>query len=392
MESEALAGAGMNASLLFKHTVQAEHEAANPRQRSDATSQGEGTGSCSTPGILRCSFFGHAQDNMGRPFEGDLPTLRAILRKTYTPKPGNPGGTPKQSMPALCAAFYPPGKGRGFENALGVSLLIQDYDNSRPEPTGEFYLNPRTREPSNRPKTVKVLIDEPVTMAEVVAQLRRVGVAFMAWTTWSCTPDWPKFRVVVFLEEPVPAVLWQRASEWAVSHLGLNPFRRGLDLPVLHNPAALAFLAGSPTPGTIQREEGDGTRLTIPLDALPSKPEPTLEPWEAAVMAERQSEKERGERWFQAYRVSGRLVDFQSLDLVALLKARGVKVGHPRPFKDGTKTRVWCPWASEHSNHRDGDDAVVIHTPGTWPSFRCEHSGHRLMGLREVIEWAWGTP
>lgn len=382
----------MSADLLPEHTVQAEHEAANPRQCSDATFHGEEAGPQSTPGILRCSIFGHALDNMGRPFEGDVSTLRAILRKTYTPKPGNPGGTPKQSMPALCAAFYPPGKGRGFDNALGVSLLIQDYDNSRPEPTGEFWPNPKTGEPSNRPKTVKVLIDEPVTMAEVVAQLRGAGVAFMAWTTWSCTPTWPKFRVVVFLAEPVPALLWERASEWAVSHLGLDPFRRGLDLPVLHNPAALAFLAGSTTPETIQREEADGALLSIPLDALPPKLAPSLEPWEAAVVAERQAEKQRGEKWFQAYRVSGRPVDFQALDLVALLQTRGVKVGRSRAFKDGTKTRVWCPWASEHSNHRDGDDAVVIHTPGTWPSFRCEHSGHRLMGLRDVIEWAWGTP
>ena len=382
----------MSADLLPEHTVQAEHEAANPRQCSYATPKGEDAGPRSMPGLLRCSIFGHAQDNMGRPFEGDVSALRAILRKTYTPKPGNPGGTPKRSMPALCAAFYPPGKGRGFDNALGVSLLIQDYDNSRPEPTGEFWPNPRTGEPSNRPKTVKVLIDEPVTMAEVVAQLRRAGVAFIAWTTWSCTSVWPKFRVVVFLAEPVPALLWERASEWAVSHLGLDPFRRGLDLPVLHNPAALAFLAGSPTPETIQREEADGALLSIPLDALPPKLAPSLEPWEAAVVAERQSEKERGEKWFQAYRVSGRPVDFQSLDLVALLKARGVKVGRSRTFKNGTKTRVWCPWASEHSNDRDGEDAVVIHTPGTWPSFRCEHSGHRLMGLRDVIEWAWGTP
>ncbi len=382
----------MNADLLPDHKGQAEPEAANPRQCSHDTPSGEDHGPHSTSGILRCSIFEHAKDRMGRPFVGDVATLRGILRRTYTPRPGNPGGTPKQSMPALNAAFYRAGAPRGVDNVLGVFLLILDFDNSRPEPTGEFWPNPRTGAPSNRPKTVKVRIDEPVTMAEVVAQLRHAGVAFIAWSTWSSTPEWPKLRVVVFLAHAVPGVLWERAADWAVAHLGLDPFRRGLDVPVLHNAAALAFLPGSPEPETIQRAEGEGDLLSIPLLDPQTTAAPVLEPWEAAVVAERQAERERGEKWFQAYRVNGRPVDFQALDLVALLDRHGVKVGRSRAFKDGTKTRVWCPWASEHSNHRDGDDAVVIHTPGTWPSFRCEHSGHRLMGLRDVIEWAWGTP
>ena len=374
------------------HKGQAEPEAANPRQCSHDTQNGEDHGPHSTPDILRCSFFEHAKDRMGRPFVGDVAALRGILRKTYTPRPGNPGGTPKQSMPALNAAFYRAGAPRGVDNVLGVFLLILDFDNSRPEPTGEFWPNPRTGEPSNRPKTVKVRIDEPVTMAEVVAQLRCAGVAFIAWTTWSSTPEHEKSRVVVFLAHAVPGVLWERAAAWAVAHLGLDQFRRGLDLPVLNNAAALAFLAGSPDPESIQRAEGEGDLLSIPLLDLQTTAAPVLEPWEAAVVAERQAERARGEKWFQAYRVNGRPVDFQALDLVALLDRHGVKVGRSRAFKDGTKTRVWCPWASEHSNHRDGDDAVVIHTPGTWPSFRCEHSGHRFMGLRDLIEWAWGTP
>jgi hypothetical protein len=363
------------------------------RITSELTSNAQSRMAGGQEGILRCSFFEHARDNMGRPFVGDVPALRGVLRKTYTPRPGNTGGTLKQSMPALNAAFYGAGQPRSVDTVLGVSLLILDFDNSRPEPTGEFWPNPRTGEPSNRPKTVKVCIDEPVTMAEVVAQLRRMGLAFIAWSTWSSTPEWPKFRVVVFLAHAVPGHLWERASEWAVSHLGLEPFRRGLDLPVLHNPAALAFLPGSPDPASIQRAEGEGDLLSIPLEGLPLVAPPVLEPWEAAIVVERQAQKDRGEHWFQAYRVNGNPVDFQTLDLVALLKARGIKIGRSKPFKvTGTKTRCHCPWASAHSHDRDGDDAVVIHTPGTWPSFRCEHSGCRTLGLRDVIEWAWGTP
>jgi hypothetical protein len=121
-------------------------------------------------------------------------------------------------------------------------------------------------------------------------------------------------------------------------------------------------------------------------------PAPDLEPHQAAMLAERQAARAAGERWFQPYRVGGRPVDFQTLDLASILQARGVKVGHPRPFKDGTKRRAHCPWAGEHSRGVDDDSVVLIQTPGSWPSFKCSHSGHAHLGLQDLIEWAWGTP
>jgi hypothetical protein len=295
-------------------------------------------------------------------------------------------------MPAISGAFYPQGKPRGRDNALGVSLLILDFDNSREEPTGEFYADSNSGQPTGRPKVRKVCIDDPVTMEEVTAALERAGVASVTWTTWSCTPEHEKFRVVVPLTEPVPIDLWERAADFALGACGLAVFRRGLDLPVLHNPAALAFLPGSPTPEAIRRSRTSGTHLYISPDELPASWAPALAPWQAEVMESRVAEWSRGERWFQAYRVDGRPVDFMHLDLVPILEARGVKVGPPRPFKDGTKRRARCPWASEHSGGVDDDSAVLIHTPGTWPTFKCKHSGHQHMGLRDLIEWAWGKP
>jgi hypothetical protein len=262
-----------------------------------------------------------------------------------------------------------------------------DFDNERPEPIpGEFYAG------TGRPKTHKVRIPDPVTPVQVQAALQGAGVASTGWTTWSAKPDHPKHRWIIPLASPVPVDLWERFTEAALERLGLSGSRRGLDLGVLHNPAALAFLPGSPTPETIQRFGNDGHSLSIDLRALPPMPAPDLEPWQASVVAERQAARAPGDRWFQCYRVNGRPVDFQSLDLTSILEARGVKVGAPRAFKDGTKRRAHCPWAGEHSRGVDDDSVVLIQTPGSWPSFKCSHSGHVHLGLQDLIEWAWGRP
>ena len=273
-----------------------------------------------------------------------------------------------------------------------MGLLILDLDNSVEEVIpGEFWID-RDGKPTGRPKTRKVRIADPVTMDEVSAVLERAGVASMGWTTWSSTPEHEKFRVVIPLAAPVPVDLWPRASEWALAHLGLDPFRRGLDLPVLRNAAALAFLPGSPNPSTIRRAETSGQALLVSLDDLPAVPPPALASWQSAVVSERRAEKALGGHWWQAYRVDGRPVDFRSLDLVQILERRGIKVGPSKAFKNGSKRRCHCPWASEHSHGLDDDSCVIIHTPGTWPSFKCSHSGHLHMGLRDLIEWTWGRP
>lgn len=382
----------MNADKLSEHTGQAEPMAVNPRHVSTSLPSGSDLSQISTLGILWCSFFAHARDNRPRPWRGSWEALRTGLGRVFTPQAGNPGGTPKQSMPAICPAYFVPGATRGRETVQGVSLLILDFDNAREESTGTFYPCPSTGEPSNRPKTIKVRIDDPVTPAEVQSALERAGVASMGWTTWSCTGEHPKHRWIVPLAHPIPADLWERAATLALTLIGLDPLRRGLDVPVLHNAAALAFLPGSPDPDSIQRFETIGAALDIPLDELPALPGATMAPWQAEVVAERQAERAAGEHWFKSYRVAGRPVDFQSLDLSPLLEGRGVKVGSPRPFKSGTKRRAHCPWAGEHSKGLDDDSVVLIQTPGSWPSFKCSHSGHVHLGLQDLIEWAWGRP
>jgi hypothetical protein len=229
-------------------------------------------------------------------------------------------------------------------------------------------------------------------MDQVRETLEAAEIESLLWTTWSCTPGWEKFRAVVPLEEPVPVDRWEHFTEWALGHLGLLRHRQGFDIPVLRNPAALAFLPGSPTPETIRWASTKGQALYVPVLEPTSSFVAAREPWQAVAEAERKAEWAKGERWFQVYRVDGRQVDFKSLDLAPILEARGVKVGEAKTFKDGSKRRVHCPWAGEHTGGVDDDSAVLIQTPGTWPSFRCMHSGHVHMGLRDVIEWAWGRP
>ncbi len=339
---------------------------------------------------VNCSFFDHALNRWPRDFTGNEHDLRAILGKAYAPSAGNPGGTPKKSMAAISGAYYPPGKPRGVEHALGVGVLLLDFDNTDEVPTGDFYTDPHTGELTNRPVRKKVCIENPIKPSAVLAALRKAGVSCIGWTTYSCTPQHPKFRFLIFLAEPVPVALWARYADAALTALGLDKFRRGLDLPVLHNPAALAFVPGSPAPETIKWFEVHGVPLTLPLASLPPLAAPTMPKWQADVVAARKSS---GEQWWMAYETSdGRAVDFMHLDLGTILEANGIKVGPAREFKGGIKRRTHCPWATEHSHAEDDDSGVVIHTPGHWPTFKCAHSGHQHMGLRDLIEWAWGRP
>ena len=382
----------MTAHLIGQQMGLAETEAADLRQCSQEKSPRGFLGKESTPGLLQCTFFAHARDNRPRPWRGSWQALKMGLGRVFSPQAGNPGGTPKQSMPAICPAFFTPGATRSREAVQGVSLLILDVDNAREEQTGLFFSCPRTGGPSNRPKTIKVRIDAPVTPAEVHAALEQAGVASMGWTTWSNIAEHPKHRWVVPFVLPVPVDLWEQASNFALTKLGLDRFRRGLDLPVLHNPAALAFLPGGPTPGSIERFETIGSALEIPLVDLPALPWAVPTPWEAEILAQREADRSKGECWFKFYRAAGRPVDFKGLDLASILETRGLKVGYPRPYKTGTKRRAHCPWASEHTGGLDDDSVVLIQTPGSWPSFKCAHSGHQHLGLRDLLEWAWGLP
>jgi hypothetical protein len=343
---------------------------------------------------LRCSFFRQAADNAPRPWEGTWAHLRELLERTNAPRPGIAGDEAKKSLPAISGTRFKDGAKRAQGNAVEMGLILFDFDNAWEDPTGEYWPDPRTGAPTMRPKLRKVKIDAPVAFDEVQEALWDAGMDSYTWSTWSNRPGWPKFRVVVPLAHAVPAELWEAATEWTLKRLKFDPLRRGLDLPVLRDTARLNFLPGAPDPASIRRSETKGEHLTIPLDGLARAVVPSLPvaPWQREIKAARKVEREAGEHWFKCYRVGGRPVDFKALDLPSLLSGRGIKVGRAQAHGTGTKWRCHCPLAQEHSGGIDDDCAVVIQTPGQWPSFRCAHSHHAHLNLQDLIELFWGRP
>ena len=341
--------------------------------------------------ILRCSLFSKAADNNPRPWEGTWDRFRtSVLNSTYYPRPGTSGDEAKKTLAAFSGTRFKEGRTRGCENAMAVGVLVFDVDNAQQVPTGEYWPDPRTGAPTSRPKLKKMMIDSPVTFEEVQQALRCAGVASFSWTTWSNRPEWPKFRVTLPLAEAVSSELWKPATERAQDLLHFQPFRRGIDLPVLRDVARLNFLPGAPDPASIQRGETGGTLLEVPQDGLLKLEVPGIvAPWQVDLVATRDAEKEAGFKWFKAYRVAGRPVDFQSLDLAYLLSTKGVLVSSRQTWGSGSKWRCHCPFANEHSGGIDDFCAVVIWDPGKWPRFHCYHAH---LGLQDMIEFVWGRP
>lgn len=139
----------------------------------------------------------------------------------------------------------------------------------------------------------------------------------------------------------------------------------------------------------IRRGETKGEHLEIPLDRIT----PTASPsFPGFIKRHPKSTGDPCDRWWTLYRVGGHPVDFNFIDLISLLATRGIRVGGARNYKGGARWRCSCPWAQEHSGGIDDDSAVVIQTPGNWPSFHCSHSHHSHLGLKDVIEFIWGRP
>jgi hypothetical protein len=314
---------------------------------------------------------------------GNLETLFGLFERTWTPRPVPPGIDPKKGQPAYAGAEYLPQTTRAQQNVYSTQVLAIDFDCAKEVETGEFHLG-RDGKPSNRPKLLKVCISDPVLPEDVVAVLAMARVAAMLYTTWSDRPDWPRFRVIVPYAQPVPANLYRAATAYAVDALGLEPLLRGADRPALLDIARMYFLPGAPDPGAIRRWRLAGHLLNIPLDQVTAYtlPEPPLMPWQEEILRQKAASKPT---WIHSLQTKKR-VDFRDLDLVALLQAIGVKVGRPQSYRSGTKWRTHCPWASEHTHGLDDDCAVVIHAPGHWPIWRCAHSHHAHLGLRDLLE------
>lgn len=325
---------------------------------------------------VSCSFFTHAEDALPKPWVGTWANLVEILERTNRPRPRPKGDDPKKGLPAIApATFEPPHRGKN--EAQTIHLLALDYDNGQPEVVlGEFHK-------SGTPKTRQVLIERPGTMEDVSEALWDSGTAAYLYSTWSNRDDFPKFRALVPLAEPVPGALWAQAAEWALATLGLLETRRGLDIGALRDVARMYFLPGHPDGAkAISRQEVTGEPLRIPLDELAAVEVPMV-PRLPHIEREINRRRAEGHAW-----AAPLPIELNTLRLADLIASLGIKVGPPGSYKAGTRWRTHCLWPEEHSGGVDDDSGFVIHEPGRWPTWSCSHASHAHMGLVDVLRTA----
>ncbi len=330
--------------------------------------------------VISWSQFKGARDNEPDRHNGTWDELAKLLTTVRTaPKKKDPSEA-KKSVPAFSGTAFFEGRTRAAENAEGIHLLTFDFDNTVEVPLpGEFHQ-------SGRPKTQKVAIDCPARPEDVVERLKALGLIAVVYTTWSSTPALPKFRVVLPLQTIISPAYWTEATEWAMENLGFQVWRdtQAIDIPVLRDTARLNFLPCAPN-GDVRTWDLQGKPFNIPATSLPTfkvaerkkpewqQPRPKINP-------------RSGKSWWLDYQV-----DFSTLNIEGLLRSMGIEVGKAQPWNGGFKWRCHCPWASEHTHALDDDCAVIIQTHGDWPAFKCQHSSHALLGLREICEAA-GRP
>lgn len=339
-----------------------------------------------------CSFFQDGVTDVSPiNWAGTWAKLVQGFLREFPFEQGVPPSAAKRTLPAICGSEFQAGTSRRRDSAVRVGLLLGDVDNTSELVSNDFHLDPHGNS-TTRPKMTKVPLTDPVTMAMVAGVLEEAGVVAFLWATWSSRPGNPRFRFAVPLAIPIQADLWPQASDYAIKTLGLEKFRHAIDIPVLRNPAALAFLPGSIFPEYLERSFVDGDPFHIPSRPLSqmAAPRKVLSPWQTNIV--RQRSIQVGPRWWQAYLDGGRLDNFHTLDLPGIISGLGCSVGHPQPWKGGVKYRCTCPWHGEHTGGEDDDSAVVFMAPGSWPAWHCSHAGHGHMGLRDILELAWGRP
>lgn len=332
-------------------------------------------------------------DNHPTPWVGTWGALAKSFGWDRTPTTLPTNHDPKKGLPGICSATFEPGKTRACAHVVSLQLLILDVDNAEEHLTGEFH-------PSGRPVIGKRATGAPALLGPICDELARLQIAAYAWSTWSSTPDWPRFRLVIPLSVAVPPDVWGQLGEWVIDVSGLARWRSCLDLPVLRDTARLNFLPAQRHGGPSVERRQVIARILIPppVEALRRVPPPvpTMAPWQKDALERRQASgactpggSGGKHSWAKRFKdAQGRLLDLRELEAVRMLEAIGCRVGSARAMAGATKYRTTCPWPAEHSQGVDDDSAVLIMEPGKWPSWKCLHSHHAHLGLFDLMEAA----
>ncbi len=139
----------------------------------------------------------------------------------------------KLRLPCWSPAIYAPGSTRGEAGVVAVSCLVLDYDDG-----------------TSIPEAIGPWSDWPL----------------LVHTSWSHAPDHPRFRVVLVLDEPVPAPAWRAAWQWAHERSG------GHIDPACKDPSRLYVLpavSDATAPFTALDHDPGGHLLRIDWERLP---------------------------------------------------------------------------------------------------------------------------
>lgn len=330
-------------------------------------------------------------DKHPRGHESTWPALCRALEVDRMPGHHPQGADPKKYLPGLLGATFSPSV-RAARNVVSLQLALFDFDNAEsiPDPTGAVH-------PSGRPVMVKRQIAHPAVMGHVCEELERRGIAAYAYSTWSSSPEAPRFRIVIPLAMTVVPDLWPRLVAWLMDRTGIARWREAIDLPCTLDTARLNFLPARRPEGTpVEQYRVEGKVLVLPSADVLSAHEVArveLQPWQREALAKRGvscpvTSSDRCS-WARRFRSSdGRPLDLRTLDAVHLLEVLGCRVGPGRAWGSGVKHRTSCPWPQEHSHDLDDDSAALFLTPGRWPEWRCSHSHHAHLSLVDLLEAA----
>lgn len=288
---------------------------------------------------MKFSTFQSKYATTPKTHEADWAAFTRAMHRTYQ-------SDAKDRVPLFSPATF--SGARCVENAIELSMLVLDVDNSLTVHTGR--LNDR-----GRPETVKICQPYPVTARQVLGELRRHGVASMLATTYSHKPGWIKFRVVIPLARAIPGSVWPDFAEQAIDALGLRRLAYGMDLSASKDPARMYYWPSAPTGEECHVVELHGTPLDLPTPAA----RPTV----------RLVSSSGSDSWLKAY------ADLKTLDLANLLRRNGFQVKAP----SNGKRRCQCPVCG--SKH---DDAFIRQDAGKYPVFKCSHDSCQA-SLKEVL-------
>lgn len=161
----------------------------------------------------------------------------------------------KNGVGLFLATSFKPGGRRRQEDAEQVHALILDFDNGRTKPaTGEKQRNETTVEPS----LVEALLS---------------GYMFVLATTHSHQPDWPRFRVVLPLANPVPAHRWGAVAPGLLRHLNLERLPEGALDPAYARAVQPYFWPSCSDSADFEFLRGDGVLLAATDGVIEDTPE-----------------------------------------------------------------------------------------------------------------------